>query len=248
MAELYIGKKNPLNKPDDVLESYKIYLEVEYHDHLKLFLQREKSNKYGAIAEAIVFSILRENYKLEVSIAEDISDGGVDFLCKYDNEDFIVETTHLDSESITEKSSMTDEVKYGEVTSFAMITNKLLNTVKSKTEQLSDYGLPSVLFITASHIASDILLDCRAAELLMIPEKISVEIGKELDDSTKVTTDLETSVFIKFGEGGNISACRKTVSAIILLSIHGDSSTMIGMLHPEPNHLFNHLIFQDIPF
>lgn len=87
----------------EVIDSYKTYLEVKYPAHYKQFCERINNHTESIKAEAILFSILRSTFS-NVKIAEDVSTGGVDFMCEVDDSQIIVEVTSLEAESVANQS------------------------------------------------------------------------------------------------------------------------------------------------
>ncbi len=65
----------------EIIDSYKLFLEVNYPGHFQSYCCRLKSQFESAKAEAVSFSFLRSNFD-DVQVAEEISTGGADFLCK----------------------------------------------------------------------------------------------------------------------------------------------------------------------
>ena len=56
-----------------------------------------------------MFSVLRANFD-NVKLGEDISTGGVDFLCDIDGSEFLVEVTCLEAEAVAIQSGMKNEI------------------------------------------------------------------------------------------------------------------------------------------
>ena len=132
----------------DVIDSYKTFLEVKYPGHFQSFRRRVKDQKESAKAEAITFSFLRSNFE-DVQVAEDISTGGADFLCKSNGNEFIVEVTCLEAESVAAQSGWKNEVPENvSAGSFGMITHMLRTKVSGKTMQLFGYSVQRILVIT----------------------------------------------------------------------------------------------------
>ena len=99
-----------------------------------------------------------------------------------------------------------------------MITHMLRTKTSSKATQLSGHSFPRILVITCEHIASDVLLGSHGAETLLTSDtKIEVPIDKPIENIDLVT-DLKDSVFFRF-KNGLLESCRKSISAILLLSI-----------------------------
>ncbi|MDD4893978.1 MAG: hypothetical protein PHW54_01520 [Candidatus Omnitrophica bacterium] len=232
---------------DEVLESYKTYLNVKYPGHLEALEQREKSNLDGVRFEAAIFSVAR-SYNLNPQIAEIIGEGGVDFLCSSNQDKFLIEVTHCNTESIEEKSGLSNTPTNGEAKFFSMITPKLQGKAKDKAEQMADYAMPRLLCIGATHTAATILLGKHAAKWLLTSEtKISIPVGIP-NAPISQTTELENSVFFKFDQKGEIVPCRQSISAILLVVLDNNSCLFVGLLHPQPAYPFDIDYFPDIPF
>lgn len=231
----------------EIIESYKLFLEVKYPDHFKNYCRRLKDHPESAKAEAVTFSILRSNFE-SVQVAEDISTGGADFLCKTNDVAFIAEVTCLEAESVADQSGWRNEVPEDcSAGSFGMITQMLRTKASSKASQLSGHNFPRILIITCEHIASDILLGAHGAETLLTSDTmIEVPIGKPIGKLDTVT-DLKNSVFFRY-KNGELESCRRSISAILLFSIFADKSLVVGILHPDPEYKFPINLFPSIPF
>ena len=231
----------------DVIESYKRFLEVKYPKHFQTYCNRLKNNPESAKAEAIAFSFLRSIF-VDVTLAEDITTGGVDFLCKSSEGEFIVEVTCLEAEAVAAQSGWKNELaENGYAGSFGMITHMLRTKASSKAAQLSGHDFPRILLITCEHIAADVLLVPHGAETLLSSDtEIEVPIGKQIAD-VKLTTDLKDSVFFRFKDG-KLESCRRSISAILLFSIFADKSLIVGILHPDPEYNLPIKLFPSIPF
>ncbi len=232
---------------NEVIESYKAFLEVKYPSHFQSYCNRLKINPKGPKAEAITFMFLRSNFD-DVNLAEDISTGGVDFLCKANDVEFIVEVTCLEAEAVAAQSGMKNEVSQnGSGGSFSMITHKLRTKASSKAAQLSGRGVPRILAITCEHFAADFLLGPHGAETLLTSDiKIEVTIGKP-NAKVNLITDLKDSVFFR-SKNGELESCRRSISAILLFSIFSDKSLIVGILHPDPEYKFPIKLLPSIPF
>jgi hypothetical protein len=231
----------------EVIDSYKTFLEVKYPGHFQSFSHRVKDQKESAKAEAITFSFLRSNFE-DVQVAEDISTGGADFLCKSNGSEFIVEVTCLEAESVATQSEWKNEIPENvSAGSFGMITHMLRTKVSGKTMQLSGYSGPRILVITCEHIAADVLLGTHGAELLLTSDtKIEVPIGKPID-TIDIVTDLKDSVFFRH-KNGALESCRRSISAILLFSVFANKTLVVGLLHPDPEYIFPISLLPSIPF
>jgi hypothetical protein len=128
-----------------------------------------------------------------------------------------------------------------------MITHKLRTKASRKTPQLSDHSFPRILVITCEHVAADVLLGPGGAEALLTSDtKIAVPIGKQID-KVGIVTDLKNSVFFR-SVNGELESCRRSISAILLISILADKSLVTGILHPDPNYKFPIKLLPSVPF
>lgn len=237
---------NIKTETSEIIDGYKLYLEVKYPNHFKQFCSRLKNKPESAKAEAVMFSVLR-SLSQDVKIAEDINAGGADFLCIIDNSQFIVEVTCLEAESVAKRSGLKNDIEDGRTTYFTMITNMLRTKASTKTPQLSGKEAPRVLAITTEHIHGSTLMDSLAAKsLLTSGTKISIPIGKPTS-KVKLTSDLKDSVFFR-SKHGAFESCRRSISAILLVHILSDQCYMVGILHPDPIFVFPIKFFPTVPF
>lgn len=234
-------------KTTEVIESYKLFLEVKYPRHFQSYCNRLKNNQESAKAEALVFSFLRSSFG-DVRLEEDISTGGVDFFCKSNDVEFIIEVTCLEAEAVAAQSGWKNELgENGSGGSFGMITHMLRTKVSSKVLQLSGYNIPRILVITCEHVAADILLGPHGAETLLTSDTmIEVPIGTSVD-KVNLITDLKDSVFFR-PKNGQFESCRRSISAILFFSIFADKSLVVGILNPDPAYNFPIKILPSIPF
>ena len=231
----------------EVIESYKVYIEVKYPSHLQSFCTRLKNSPEGAKAEAIMFSVLRANFD-NVKLGEDISTGGVDFLCDIDGSEFLVEVTCLEAEAVAIQSGMKNEIlENGSAGWFCTVTHMLRTKASGKAAQVSGHNIPRVLAITTEHIGGDFLLGPYGAETLLTSDtKIRVPIEEPIE-KTDLSTDLKDSVFFRF-KNGAIESCRRSISCILLININADKVRFVGVLHPEPKYEFSIKLFPSVPF
>lgn len=230
------------------IESYKDFLKVKYPSHYTLFCNRLDSKPESAKAEAVTFSLFRSVVE-DVKIAEDVVTGGADFLCSAENVEFIVEVTCLEGEAVAAQSGWPNGVpEDGTGGSFGMITHMLRTKASGKGFQLSGYEMPRVLAITSEHVAADVLLGPHGAETFLTSDtKITVPIGEPIGEKVHLTTDLKDSVFFRF-KNGVLEPCRRSISAILLISIFADKSLVVGVLHPDPQYEFPIRLLPSVPF
>lgn len=234
----------------EIVESYKDFLTVKYPAHYGPFCKRLRTNPESARAEAVTFSLFRPLVE-EITIAEDVVEGGADFLCSNAEAKFIVEVTSLEGSAVAAQSGWPNTIREdGSGGSFGMITHMLRTKASDKASQLSGYEMPRVLVITCEHIAADVLLGPLGAEMFLTSEtKITVPIsaGEPIDEKVHLTTDLKDSVFFRF-RNGLVESCRQSISVVILLSVFGDKCLIVGILHPDPQHVFSIELLPSVPF
>jgi len=231
-----------------ILENYKLHLKSESTDRFKMFCVLAKSNPESARAEAVVFSMLNSN-RLQVENHEDVSSGGPDFICRSNENNFLVEVSCLDTNSVAKESNIPNDIStQAGASTYNAITRLLRRKSSSKARQLSNQPLPRILAITTEHSAGDILLDGLAAERLLASDpKISVHLAQS-NPITELTTDLKESVFFRFSQDGKVESCRESISALLLVSIAKNSCTVLGVLNPEPAIKFDIELLPSIPF
>jgi hypothetical protein len=247
----------PHNKGEtvrDVLEYYRCYLSRnrDLADHSTQFLKRENNDPKAAEAEAVVFSWLRAE-KREPRLFEDAGTGGPDFLCTHSGSDrFLVEATSLDSEMVSERSGLPDQITSPGGGAFAFITDKLKAKAQRKASQLAGHGLPTVLAITSDHAFASTLLDRLPAEYLMTSApQINVPLS---GGPTYMSTDLRHSVFQRatglFDASGApiIMPALRSIGAIVLIAADYREMRIVGLLHPDAENPFNPQWLPMIPF
>jgi hypothetical protein len=233
---------------NQLFKSYKRYIKSKYPERIKVFRDIEKNNPASARAQAVVHDLLQSN-EADVTIYEDPSIGGADLLCENFGHKFLVEVTSFESSAITNKSNIPDEVPNEiRASTFSHITLHIQRKASAKAEQLADEPYPRILAISSEHIASSILFNKFAAKELMTGvTKIQVNLNKN-PVTHKDITELESSVFIRRDSDGKIEACRKSISAILLVQVNNDSCRTYGLLHPDPKVEFRHELLPRIPF
>jgi hypothetical protein len=160
---------------------------------------------------------------------------------------FIAEVTCLEREAVAAQSGWPEDSASG---SFGMITHMLRTKASEKASQLSGYEMPRALAITSEHAAADFLLGPDGAEAFLTSDtKITVPIaaGEPVDERIHLTSDLKDSVFFRF-KNGIVEPCRRSISVIFLISIFADKSLVVGILHPDPQHVFPISLLPSVPF
>ncbi len=237
-----------MSKLSKLYEEYKDHLESTSPEHYSGFVKLERNRLQSARAEAVTYFFLRSN-NLRVENFEDPGKGGVDFVCRGNSAEFLVEVTTLDSESISTHSGVKNEIpKEIEASGYEMINNLIFRKAINKTKQLSGLPFPRVLAIATEHVHSSILFGTYTAELLLTGDvKIQVSVGEENSEAKQVT-DLKTSVFFRFDEAGKIELSRQSISAILLIRIYDDECNVLGVLNPEPVVQLDIGLLPQVPF
>lgn len=239
---------------DEVVDSYwKFLSRNRYNGHLKRFKDRLKADPKAAEAEAIVFSVLW-SAKLRPDIFEDNSVGGPDFRCEPSQGDsFLVEAKSLDSEAVSERSTLPLSIRGNGGQSFALITDKLCSAAQSKAPQLGGRGMPGILAIVSSHAFAGLLMGRSAAEYLMTSAPhISVPIGSR--NTGQWSTDLRNAVFCRpavllDASGSQTFVPRyRSIAAILLMTIGVRETEIVGLLHPDAANPFNPQLFPAVPY
>ena len=231
-------------KVHDLVESYKSFLRANYPEHVKPYGTRLNNQPEGATAEAVVYAFLEANLD-DVQVAEKMDVGGVDFKCKVGDAEFVAEVTCLDAEAVASQSGL--QRKPGRAGTFRMITNLLRTKASGKAEQLANHNCPRILVITCQHPGSEVVLGIRGAEYLLTSNtKIAFDIGKD-PGKVYLQTELDDSVFFRL-ENGHVESCRRSISAILLISLSGVSAFVTGILHPDPIYKFPIEYLPTVPF
>lgn len=230
----------------EVIDNYKDFLEIKYPLLYRIYCGRLNDNPEAGRAEAIMFSLLRNTVD-QIKVHEDASTGGVDFLCVKRGNQFVVEVTCLEAESVATQSGWPNEITDGTAGWFRMITHMLRTKTSSKTYQLSGYAMPRLLVITSEHVAADVLLGPHGAKALLSSDtEIEVPIGEPIEN-IGVVTRLKDSAFFRFSNG-TIEPCKRSISAILLVTILADRSLIVGVLHPDPVYQFPINLLPSVPF
>jgi hypothetical protein len=233
---------------DEVVDSYRVFLARNHYDaHLKKFSQRRESDRRAAEAEAMVFSILWSS-RMQPDILEDPSSGGPDFICRPDGRNgFIVEVKSLEPEAVARRSCWPEENDGRRGGAFRRDTQKLKDAAVGANRQFRGCGfpLPRVLAITSAHDNALVLMDCQAAERLLVSDPVP---SVRVTHAAATATDLRNSVFIRPGDADRIVPCLPHISAVWLVGVFGDQSRLVGVLHPEPEIPFEPNLFPRMPY
>jgi hypothetical protein len=230
----------------ECIEAYREFLRVLYPQHLKAFDSRRQADPDSACAEAVVFSVLRTE-RQEPSVAEVLGSGGPDFLCLPGSDRaYFLEVTSLDRAAVERRSDWPDKIS-DQGRWFGDITRSVCNKCAQKAPQLAGRPAPRVLAICTTHSGASVLLGTLAAEDLMTPEaSVSVPDGASAEEARRIA-DMRVSPFLEI-QDGNLVPVRRSISAILLVTIHGDGAGVLGLLHPDPAAKFDYRTLAKVPF
>ncbi len=239
---------------DDVLDSFEEYLRRAAAGNLKSFQDMRKANRESAVAEAIVFQILQALH-LDPQVSN-VFGGGADFQCTYQPNAFnsrskyrfVVEATTLEPTAVERNTGWRNEPDE-EISGgfFKPPTKQIADRIKYKVRQLSQHKMPRVLAIVSTHPGADVLFSNTTVEgLLLSNRQVPVPSG---GGTTDRLTDRDDSPFLSIDRNtGRVAAERPTVSAVLLVSVSGDRSSVVGILHPKPHYPLDMNAFPGIPF
>jgi hypothetical protein len=244
-----IGSKGVFGSLSDAVREYALWLEVMAPDHASAFKARLDADPEAAQAEAAVFTLLRAQ-RLDPFPVEDLGTGGADFLCRKSDarEGITVEVTAIKGNAVAARSGLPTTV--GEDPRwFSQITEMLMSRAKRKAPQLGQQTGARVLAICLRHDYADLLMGALAAKWLMCGKpRISVPRDTSEDSEPKEVTSLRESAFMRPDQAGNVEACRRSISAILLIELSDDSQKVIGLLHPDPAIPLVYELLFPIPF
>lgn len=235
-----------------VVGSYSSLLEAKHPSLHRRFEDRRSSDPAAARAEAAVFSAIRANVTLEIVPEEDSGSGGPDFRCKVDENEFVIEVTHLESTAVTSKSNYEEERENrgGVVlTSRGMTLHSefVYRIAQEKAGQVSGRDMPRIVAIVSEHPAADILMGKENAFKAICPEVFRIEVDKP-GMPGQMTAQHLNAPFFSIRPGRQVSAERRSISAILLIALDGHSLRMTGLLHPDPVHPFSIHCLPKVPF
>ena len=235
-------------KLSDLVDNYICFLEEEVSQRqLNEYRVRLENNKGGAESEAVAYHFFKGKVE-QVQVYETLNEGGVDFQCQTDASKFVVEVTHLDSESVSEMSGLENELTSG-VRAYSKINPILFNTVSRKASQMSGYECPGILIIACSHLHAGALLGTIDAEWLLTGNnKIEMSAFREAGGFTSVknVTEMENSCFLRWN--ADWEPAHRDISAILFFDISGASAFVLGILHPDPIHKYSPELLPSTPF
>jgi hypothetical protein len=234
---------------DRVVETYMEWLDVKAPDQVVAFIDRLSDVPEAARAEAVTFNMLRQR-GLRPRPGEVLGIGGVDFLCEPERKDHIVvEVTTLLTENVTRASGLAHPMRTDGAFGFGQITTQLMREAIQKAPQMADYPMPRVLVLATEHDGADLLMNAHSAsELLTGTTAFRLRIG-DVEAKPEVITTLKNSVFFRAAnDKPEIEPARRSISAILLMSINSETGHIIGILHPDPARPLDPDTFEGVHF
>ena len=215
-----------------IMDRYRKFLDASYPEHIGPFNDRLSAQPASARAEALGYFFFSEHTD-KVDVAEDRAKGGIDFLCRTQKTEYVVEVTHLEVETVRRRSGLPNEPPRhtGEGRFYKMITASLRNTVRNKVKQMSGYNCPRLLLIACEHVHANSVMDTRAAELLLTYD-----------------CNFPQSEVFYYEKCKKWQALYQSISAILLVSVSFDHASVLGVLHPVPHYKFPIELLAEVPF
>jgi hypothetical protein len=234
---------------DDVVTSYLDYL-LTLPEHRRRFVQRLEDHPPGARAEASMFAFFRAE-GCEPLLSEDTGTGGADFCCQRP-ERFVVEVTSLEDVTLANRAGIQQDVPAngeGGALDMEEVLNLIRTTVSGKAAQLADYPVPRVLAICSEHWGTSMFFGPGGAEEIMYGgSNIAIPFTNEgAAGPAQITTDLREAPFFRI-KGGEVEACRRSISALLLVHLDPTACHVVGLLHPDPAITFPIQTLPEVPF
>jgi hypothetical protein len=224
---------------EQVVDWHALYLEKTFGNpsgELKLFVDRLNNDPEAARAEAVIFAWLRQIEK-NPKINDKVGTGGMDFRCQPAiGGEFLLEVTSFGTEALSLASGLSTDLTHLSGGPFTFVTPELKLRVGSKMDQLSKGGqVPRILAIASEHPKIQLVFDRTAAVNLFVSDWT---FSASLSDPSTVflSTDLKNSVFFRRDEANSarLRPCRRSASAVLLVSICPDRVRAVGLIHPDP--------------
>jgi len=238
-----------------VIDEHRSWLKHFSQQYLNKWEKLLKDQPEAAICEAKARKLLSD-HDTNVEPQEDISHGGPDFLCKKEGKKFYVEVTCITKETATKKTKLDSEPQINSDSPakwYRPPTEQILEEIRNKTPQCKDLNEPCLLAICTLHFGVGSCFRDRiiAESVLTGTPHISWDIGlgsQEVLKEPHQATELKNSGFIRPQKNKPyfIEQARKTISAVLLCNFWGHNA--VGILHPNPNWLFDRNLLPNIQF
>ena len=186
------------------------------------------------------------------AVEDNTNKPGVDFLCKKGVFEFGAEVTCIKTQTVTNQSKI-PHIALNSPSSgrYDMITRQIRSKAIKKVEQLSKCRCARLLIIVSYHSAANVLLEARAAELLLTNEQGIAYPPPFKDNDGKEFypyTDCDDPLFFELREGV-LDVKRESISAIWLVAAKFQNTRQItGILNPQPIYDFEYKLFPSVPF
>lgn len=212
------------------------------------------SQPESAICEAIARKELASQVD-NIEPYEDMSTGGPDYICFKDGKHFYMEVTCLTIEAVTKKSGLEQVPVPGKTTSFGLLTDMVFGVLCDKTPQCSGLDAACIVAVATLHFSAGQLCFHKhlAEDVLTGTPHIAIPINTQRGEPAGEgyqATNLQSAAFIRptRNPSGFIENARNPISAVLLCSFGCVERDIIGLIHPNPNHVFDRSLLADIEF
>ena len=239
---------------ENEVKEYTHWIQSFGNDRLTRWKNLLQSNPESALCEAMTCQLLINN-GCSVEPFEDLSSGGVDFKCIKNQQEFFVEVTCISQEKVTDKTKLADDINAG-ATYYRPLTKVFWNELCRKVSQCSGLNAPCIVVFGTYHFRGGCLCfnDRKAEEILTGKPYIAMAFdpnkGKAVGEPYQ-ETDLESAAFlrpIKKEQGKGIEYARNPISAVLLCPFGTSRPNIVGVLHPNPNFLFDRKLLPKVKF
>ncbi len=234
------------------IAAHRLYLELEAGDRVARWEELLRHSPEPALCEAVTRSFLASE-GANVAVHEDPATGGPDFICIRNGLECHVEVTCVTIEKVTRISELSDEPQGA--CHYGLLTEAFRGELSGKTPQCSQLGGPCLVAICTLHRQGGVKCFSKhaAGDLLTGTSKITVEYDPELGEGIGdpyESTSLQDSAFIRFAKdsSGRVEFARNPISGVLLCASGYSSKRVTGIVHPNPNHVFDRNLLPNIKF
>jgi hypothetical protein len=235
------------------IEQYRGWLKLSSKKHLKRWECLLVSNPQAAICESLTQQMLSDQ-DIIVNLNEDISVGGPDFLCSKNNKNFYVEATCISKDAATRESGLSDKPQH-KASNYALLTGKIFGEICNKTPQCSGLKYPCLIAIGTLHFQAGCLcFNKHSAEDLLtgtpfITVPIDMRTGQAIREPYEATS-LQSAVFVRPIKTSpqSMEFARNPISSVLLCPFATRPTKVVGVLHPNPNYIFDRTLLPEIEF
>lgn len=214
------------------------------------------SNDEAAICEALVRKML-SGEGVNIEPCEDLSSGGLDFLCQKLDKKFYTEVTCITKETATKKTKLSAEPEINGLSIwYKPPTEQILEELRKKAPKCANLDSPCLLAICTLYFGAGFICfrDRIIAESVLTGTphfswSIDTGSGKVLKEPHQ-STELKDSGFIRPQRNKlySIEEARKTISAVLLVDCWSIPVNTVGVLHPNPNYPFDRTLLPSVKF